>query len=108
MKNVLYVILFLAIVAGGLYMYFVAGNQMRSWRGEQTGTNYIAKLYGDHTVMGSSCQGQDSDGDGYITCNFRIKSPQNTERTIILQCPTFWKSYMGNSCKENGLMINTQ
>ena len=67
--------------------------------------------------MGKSCQGEDSDNNGYVTCNFRLKSTtQNTdntnnpmsEKTITLQCPTFIKSYMGTSCKEMGFSINGQ
>ncbi len=92
-----------------MYTYFVAGNQLRAWRGTTTGSDYVAKLYGDYTIIGNSCQGEDSNDDGYITCNFRLKSNEAAnEKTLILQCPTFWKSYMGTSCKENGFTINSQ
>jgi hypothetical protein len=109
MKKYLYIIILLALVAAGLYLYFVAGNQLRAWRGGITGSDYAAKLYGDYSVIGQSCQGEDSNDDGYITCNFRLRSSVSAEeKTLILQCPTFWKSYMGTSCKENGFTINNQ
>jgi hypothetical protein len=107
MKKYLFLLVAILLIVAGLYMYFVAGNQLRSVRGLSKGGDYISKLYSDYTVVGKSCQGEDSDADGYITCNFRLKSNQGgAEKTSILQCPTFLKSYMGTSCKESGFTIN--
>lgn len=93
----------------GLYVYFILGNQARSHRGEAQGGEYVTKMYGDYQVIGKSCQGEDSDNNGYITCNFRLKqSTTNVEKTIILQCPTFVKSFMATNCKEQGIVINQQ
>ena len=112
-----HILILLVVIVAGLYGYFIAGNSLRSWRANQTGSSYVTKLYSDYAVMGKSCQGEDSDNNGYVTCNFRLKSTtQNTdntnnpmsEKTITLQCPTFIKSYMGTSCKEMGFSINGQ
>jgi hypothetical protein len=62
-------------------------------------------MYNDYAVAGKTCQGEDSNKDGYITCNFRLKK-EEIEKTITLQCPTFWKSYMATSCKEQGMVIS--
>ena len=51
---------------------------------------------------------EDSNADGYVTCNFRLKSSSGSEKTITLQCPTFIKSFLGTSCKEVGFTINQQ
>ncbi len=112
MKKYLYILVLLALVVAGLYGYFVAGNNLRSWRAISTGTTYASKLYSDYTILGNSCQGEDSDNNGYVTCNFRLRSVDinnaSPEKTITLQCPTFIKSYMGTSCKEVGFTINQQ
>jgi hypothetical protein len=112
MKKYLYIFILSAVIVAGLYGYFVAGNNLRAWRALHTGSTYVEKLYSDYTVLGKNCQGEDSDSNGYVTCNFRLKpvDANNTspEKTITLQCPTFIKSYMGTSCKEMGFVINGQ
>lgn len=109
MKKYFYFFIVLLVILIGLYSYFVAGNQLRAWRGESMGADFVQKLYGDYSILGKSCQGEDSNSDGYITCNFRLKAnSDNAEKVITLQCPTFIKSYTGTSCKEQGFTINEQ
>jgi cbb3-type cytochrome oxidase subunit 3 len=92
-----------------LYVYFILGNQARSTRALEKGNDYASKMYADYTVVGKNCQGEDSNGDGYVTCNFRIqKVGKEEEKTITLQCPTFIKSFLATSCKEQGIVINQQ
>lgn len=105
MKKILGVALALIILVAGLYSYFILGNQMRASRGISKGEEYASKMYGDYAIVGKNCQGEDSNGDGYITCNFRLKSATN-EKTVTLQCPTFIKSFMATSCKEQGIVIS--
>ncbi len=107
MKKYLFLIILLALIAGGLYAYFILGNQLRAARGEVTGKDYVAKLYSDYSIAGSSCQGEDTNNDGYVTCNFRLKEKVSAvEKTITLQCPTLIKSFMATSCKEVGITLN--
>lgn len=97
------------VIVGGLYSYFILGNQARSSRALIKGKEYTTKMYGDYMIAGENCQGEDSDNNGYVTCNFRIKQNTNgNEKTITLQCPTFIKSFMATSCKEQGITINNQ
>lgn len=99
----------LALFIFGFYAYFILGNQARSTRGIQKGREYAMKMYSDYQIVGENCQGEDSDSNGYVTCNFRLKqSSTSQERTIVLQCPTFVKSFMATSCKEQGMVINNQ
>lgn len=92
-----------------LYAYFILGNQARSTRALEKGNDYASKMYADYTVVGKTCQGEDSNNDGYVTCNFRIqKNGGEVEKTITLQCPTFIKSFLATSCKEQGIVINQQ
>ncbi len=107
MKKYLFLIVILLLITGGLYTYFILGNQMRSTRGISIGKDYASKMYSDYAVAGSNCQGEDTNNDGYVTCNFRLKEKVSAvEKTITLQCPTFIKSYMATSCKEVGITLN--
>jgi hypothetical protein len=109
MKKYFAAFLFIIFIGGGLYTYFVLGNQLRSLRGEVMTMKYVVSMYSEYTVAGKSCQGEDTNKDGYITCNARLRQASTgAERTITLQCPTLIKSYTATSCKEQGIMINTQ
>lgn len=106
-KKYLVVVGLLAVIVLFFYSYFILGNQARSMRGLQKGTDYTQKMYSDHEIVGKNCQGEDTDNNGYITCNFRLKqSVTKEEKTITLQCPTFVKSFLATSCKEQGITIN--
>lgn len=116
-KGISIILGLILLVILALYMYLVMGNQLRASRGEKKVADYVGTMYADYQSRGVSCQGEDSDNNGYITCNVRIEkmieatSTGNTagvEKTLSLQCPTFWKSFMATSCKEAGMIINTQ
>ncbi len=107
MKKILGAVMALVVIIGGLYGYFVLGNQLRSFRGETMSAKYLNKMYADYQVLGKNCQGEDTDSNGYITCNARIKQDgTGIEKTITLQCPTLLKSYLYTSCKEQGMVIS--
>jgi uncharacterized protein (UPF0333 family) len=107
MKKYIFLFIILILIGLGLYAYFILGNQMRSVRGLDSGKEYVAKMYSDYSIAGNNCQGEDSNDDGYITCNFRLKEKvSGNEKTVNLQCPTFIKSYLATSCKEVGITIN--
>lgn len=110
MKKAFWIVLILLIVLGILYLYFIGGNQLRAARGIDQGENFVSKLYSDYGIVGKTCQGEDSNKDGYVTCNFRLvkNTNQNEEKVITIHCPTFIKSYLGTSCKQEGLLINPQ
>ena len=102
-------IVVIAIVAFIFYAYFILGNQARSMRALTKGGQYVATMYGEYSVLGKSCQGEDTDKNSYVTCNFRLKNQTlGNEKTITLQCPTFIKSFLATSCKEQGITINNQ
>ncbi len=107
LKKISLLIIIVLLVMAGLYFYFIFGNQMRASRAETKSREYVTKMYADYAPIGYGCQGEDSNNDGYVTCNFRLK--QNiTEKTITLQCPTYIKSFMATNCKEQGIVINQQ
>lgn len=109
-KKYFAILVMLFIVTAGFYAYFILGNQARSTRCLQKGKEYAVKMYSDYQIVGENCQGEDSDSNGYVTCNFRLKKSglPDQEKTITLQCPTFIKSFMATSCKEQGIVINNQ
>ena len=107
MKKIFWFLVIVGLISFGLYSYFIMGNQMRSSRATNKGGEYITKMYGDYAIAGENCQGEDSDANGYVTCNFRLReNTTSVEKTITLQCPTFIKSFLATSCKEQGIVIN--
>ena len=87
---------------------------MRASRAEIKSHDYVEKMYTDYDAIGYNCQGEDTNNDSYVTCNIRVKNKNANatlgavEKTLILQCPTFWKSFMATSCKEQGIVLNQQ
>lgn len=95
-------IVFAIIIVGG-YFFVVKGiTSMRASRAMSMGHKYIAEVYRDYTLAGEHCQGVDTDGDNYVSCDFRLTRGDN-ERVVNLQCPTIRKSLIGSSCKESRL-----
>lgn len=108
MKISTYIFTFLALLAvifAG-YMYsIILAKDVRASRAEAMGEKYISNLYADFVIAGKNCQGEDTDGDSYVSCDFRIVKQDVVDKVVKLQCPTLWKSYTGNTCKESRLSI---
>ena len=101
MKSHLVTFFVLIFISGGIYLYYVVGSEAQLSRATAMGEGYIANMYADYAVIGKTCQSEDADKDGYLTCNFRIKK-EPSERMISLLCPTLFKSYRVPTCKEKG------
>lgn len=80
---------------------------MRASRAMSMGHKYITEVFSDYTVAGEHCQGIDTDGDDYVSCDFRLTRGEN-ERVINLQCPVISKSLVGSTCKESRLPVINQ
>lgn len=107
MKKTLLWALLILILLGALYVGSAIGiRNIRASVAEKTGTEFIAKLYAEYQIVGASCQGEDTDSDSYVSCDFRIKNPAQEEKVVHLQCPTVRRSILGNTCKETRLIIN--
>jgi hypothetical protein len=104
-KGVLLGILALIVMAASYLGSSVLVRKVTANIAQSRGDIFVQKLYAEYKVAGKSCQGEDTDGDKYVSCDFRLLSPTNEERVIHLQCPTIWKSLVGNSCKESRLVI---
>jgi hypothetical protein len=93
-----------ALIAAVIFAYFytiILTKDYRASRAETIGMKYMAKVYTEYSVIGKTCQGEDTDENTYVSCSFRIKNVENVERTVRLQCPNIWKSFTGSSCKES-------
>jgi len=90
----------LGLILFSVYFYVFGVKKLQSSMAVSSGESYISKMYSEYSVLGKSCQGEDTDGDTYVSCDFRIKNPSNAERVLHLQCPTMWKSITGSVCKE--------
>lgn len=102
------VILLIILAAGTFFAYAIVSREIRANIAQSRGDAFIAKLYADYATQGKSCQGEDTDGDGYVSCDFRITNASGQERIVHLQCPTIWKTLLGGSCKEARAVISTQ
>ncbi len=113
MKKLLFLLFLVIVVGGGFAAYVYAKifiKDLRSGRAETMSAKYIANLYADYQVIGKNCQGEDTNGDSYVSCDVRIMRGTDplSEKVLNLQCPTMWKSYTGNTCKESRLAIPGQ
>jgi hypothetical protein len=92
---ILAIILAIAIFIGST----VGVNKLRSIRATSEAKSYVSKLYPGYTIGGSVCQGEDTDGDTYVSCDLNIGNATDN-RVINIQCPTILKSFLGTSCKQ--------
>ena len=110
MKKILFLLLLIVIVGGGFGGYVYAKifiKDLRAGRAETMAEKYVVNLYSEYQVVGRNCQGEDTNGDSYVSCDLRIQKggDLNSEKVLNLQCPTMWKSYTGSTCKESRLAI---
>jgi hypothetical protein len=113
MKKYFYLLLILIIIGlvSGAYVYSkILLKDIVGGRAETMAVKYVANLYKEYSIIGSNCQGEDTNLDSYVSCDVRIQVGQekSTEKTLNLQCPTLWKSYTGSTCKESRLAIPGQ
>jgi flagellar basal body-associated protein FliL len=113
MKKIIYLIILILLIIGvfGGYVYSkILLKDIVGGRAETMSAKFVANLYNDYTIIGKNCQGEDTNADGYVSCDVRIRKGEDltTERTLNLQCPTLWKSYTGSTCKESRLAIPGQ
>jgi hypothetical protein len=113
MKKYLYLLLLILIIGGGFASYIYSKILLKDivgGRAETMSAKFVVNLYNEYSIIGKNCQGEDTNSDGYVSCDMRIRKGEDltTERTLNLQCPTLWKSYTGSTCKESRLAIPGQ
>ncbi len=99
-----YLFLVVALLIAFLYGYFIGIKNIQTHVATKDGTSYTTKMYSDYSIVGESCQGEDTDGDSYVSCDFRLKNA-SSEKVLHLQCPTIMKSFTGSVCKEYRITI---
>jgi len=100
----LFVLLFAAVIVGGFFAYAYVTRTVRAGVAQSRAEAFVSRVYAEYTVVGKNCQSEDTDGDAYVSCDVRIKSGAD-ERTLHLQCPTVWKTLLGNTCKETRVIL---
>jgi hypothetical protein len=100
MKKYVILCITLSILIFGLYFYFIGIKNIQTSVSVKDGKSYITKMYSDYSIVGDSCQGEDTNADSYVSCDFRIKNTAEGEQILHLQCPTILKSFTGSICKE--------
>ena len=107
MKKYILVVIVSIVVLVGLYIAGRVGlSSVRANAAENASEKFIKKLYSEYEIVGMSCQGEDTDGDNYISCDARLRNPQAVERVVHLQCPSVIKGWFGSSCKEARAVIS--
>jgi hypothetical protein len=109
MKKILFffsLLIVLSLIFGGYFGSIILTKDIVSSRAETMTKKYVSNLYSEYSVIGLNCQGEDTDGDNYVSCDVRIRKGEDTstESTRYLACPTLWKSFTGNTCKERPLL----
>ena len=101
-KFIIGFILLLILVVGGYIGFITVIKDLRGSRAETMSAKYITNLFSEYHIIGKNCQGEDTNGDSYVSCDIRIQKGEDvaTEKVINLSCPTMWKSYTGSTCKE--------
>ena len=100
-----YLLLFIVLLIAFIYGYFIGIKNIQTHVATTDGNKYAAKMYSDYSIVGESCQGEDTDGDSYVSCDFRLKNASASEKILHLQCPTIMKSLTGSVCKEYRISI---
>lgn len=101
-KIIFALILIIVVGFGGYFGIIVLEKDFVSSRAETMSEKYIANLFSEYHIIGKNCQGEDTDGDTYVSCDVRIQKgeDESTQKIVNLSCPTLWKSYTGSTCKE--------
>jgi hypothetical protein len=108
MKKFIFLFILIAGLLTASYIYaIIFVKDLRAGRAETMSDKYVASLYSDYSVVGRNCQGEDTNSDSYVSCDIRIQKggDLSTEKILNLACPTMWKSYTGNTCKERALNV---
>lgn len=104
-RTIFFAILFIVVLAATYLGASILIRTVRSQVAQGKGVAFIQNLYAEYAIVGESCQGEDTDADSYVSCDFRLRNAQSEERIVHLQCPGIWKSIIGNTCKESRLML---
>lgn len=109
-KFIISLIIILVVGVGGYIGSTILIKDMRSSRAETMSQKYVENLYKEYSIIGENCQGEDTNGDSYVSCDIRIRVGEDvsTEKVLELSCPTMWKSFTGNTCKESRLVLPEQ
>ena len=107
-KTIFLAILIIVLALGAYFGVAILTREARASVAQSRGEAFIHQLYAEYSILGKSCQGEDTDGDAYVSCDFRITSIAQEERVVHLQCPTMWKSLLGNTCKESRALVTPQ
>jgi len=84
MKNKLFSVLFAVMLVAVLS---VSVGCSSAGKAEDGAKEYVAKLYPGWTIEGQVVKDYDSDGDGYVSADVRIKNPTTgEEKMLALNC----------------------
>ncbi len=68
-------------------------------KAEGLAREYAAANYPGHKIVNVACQGSDSDGDGYASCNLSLETPKGEVITPPLECSAGWVQPFADGCR---------
>ena len=68
-------------------------------KAEDLAKEYVPKNYPGHEVVNVECQGQDSDQDGYCSCNVSLRKPDGSILIPPLECSYGWFQIWHKGCR---------
>lgn len=104
-KYILFALVFLIVLVAAYLGASILIRAARASVAEGRGVTFVNQVYAEYAIVGQNCQGEDTDNDSYVSCDFRLRNAQSEERMVHLQCPGIWKSILRNTCKESRLML---
>lgn len=75
-----------SFVLFSMLMLTMLGGCAGSGKAEEFAVAHVESLYPEHNVVGLSCVGTDSDGDGYVSCTVTMKAGDGPIERLDLQC----------------------
>jgi len=104
MANKFVSILFIAVLALAGFMSFGCSSAGKASEGAN---EYISKLYPGWTVEGMVTKDYDSDDDGYVSVDCRIKNPvTGEEKLLALDCAKVGSFNSGCKARVGGVSQN--
>ena len=105
MKNLKYY-----LIAGGIGVVAIAAGIFLMTAGQVVGQFLFGRSFAEgelrsyvsavmkQEINGARCQAMDSDGNGYVSCDYTTASDPN--RTYSLECAAWgWDGFMNRGCK---------
>ena len=97
----------LILVVLAISVLFVSAGCSSAGKAENGVQDYVSSLYPGWTIQGFGIAAHDSDGDGYVSADVRIKNPATgEEKMLALSCSKVGSFNSGCKARVGGVIQN--